>query len=147
MSAEGTLFICHPGDDGEIKLSCGREVLVQNQPDEVIRGIRLSDESELPTLDWLIETSIQFPQTELHIELKNPQNEELNKLYDVSKVVRLTMQSLQRHDCLSKSHILSFDKRITDEVRAQRGSLSLNTVQLYNFYDNIPLPADKTEWI
>lgn len=90
MSSEGSLFICHPKEDGEVKLDSGEVVRIQEQTDATIKGITLSDGSQLPTLDWFVETSVAYPETELHIELKAPHNNELFAKYDVAKVVGLT---------------------------------------------------------
>lgn len=52
------------------------------------------------------------------------------------------------HECESKSSILAFDERVIKQVQeVERHTLvHIDTVQLYNFYDYIPLP-DKSKWV
>lgn len=103
MSKDGTLFICHPKDNGEITLSDGSEAQIFECADEEIWKLKLSDGSQLPTLEWLILEAKDYPEVELHVELKAPLDEAVFPKYDYKKAVRLASCLLQRQQALQKS--------------------------------------------
>ena len=64
----------------------------------------------MPTLGQFLTMSDNFPDVELHIELKTPNEEKVWKKYDYKLAVKMTIDEIKAHGAEARSQILSFDE-------------------------------------
>lgn len=142
MTKDGVPVILHGGDNGELNhhFKLNETTYIFDKTYEELQVHDMGEGQRIPTLDQLL--AYVDKRMFMNIEVKTPFNREVKLAYNYKQCVNLVHNLIAKYQIEEKCWVSSFDHDVLAELEHLNSvsNTNVDTIYLYNFYDNCELP-------